>query len=356
MSSDDRASPEAERLADRAAEDFERGRFESALRRADAALAASPRCVPGLHVRAAALRELGRIDEAGAAYEQAIAVAPDDLDLLIDAADHFIHSVGSADDPDPLERGVAIARRGAKLARRAGDLDAQVDLAILEATACSEAGDPAQSLALLEEAIRIRPLDVGARLERAHALFELCRFEEARQELLHIKGLDSHDPWADHMLGLLAERRGEQAEAERHFARARHRSPTEFPRVIALTHAAFDAAVEDALAGLPGPVRNYLSNVAITVEDIPADEDLEGSDPPLSPSILGLFRGSPLGQKSSMDPWSHFPSSIVLYQKNLERFAHDRRELLEEIRITLVHEVGHFLGLSEEELWQRGLD
>ena len=91
------------------------------------------------------------------------------------------------------------------------------------------------------------------------------------------------------------------------------------------------------------------------MEDLPADDDLRGSDPPLSPGILGIFRGAPWGQKGSMDPWSHFPSSIVLYQKNLERFAADRDELVEEIGVTLVHEVGHFLGLDEEELWERGL-
>jgi predicted Zn-dependent protease with MMP-like domain len=57
-----------------------------------------------------------------------------------------------------------------------------------------------------------------------------------------------------------------------------------------------------------------------------------------------------------MDPWSHFPSSIVLYQKNLERFARSRKELVEQIGITLIHEVGHFLGLDEDELWERGLE
>jgi predicted Zn-dependent protease with MMP-like domain len=57
-----------------------------------------------------------------------------------------------------------------------------------------------------------------------------------------------------------------------------------------------------------------------------------------------------------MDPWSHFPSSIVLYQRNLERFARDRKELIEQIGITLIHEVGHFLGLDEEQLWERGLE
>ena len=74
------------------------------------------------------------------------------------------------------------------------------------------------------------------------------------------------------------------------------------------------------------------------------------ADPPLSPTILGLFRGAPYGQKVSADPWSHLPSSIVLYQRNLERAVADREELEEQIAITLVHEVGHFLGLDEEEL------
>ena len=51
-----------------------------------------------------------------------------------------------------------------------------------------------------------------------------------------------------------------------------------------------------------------------------------------------------------MDPWTHLPSSIVLFQRNLERFARSRAELIEEIGVTLVHEVGHFLGLDEDEL------
>jgi len=80
------------------------------------------------------------------------------------------------------------------------------------------------------------------------------------------------------------------------------------------------------------------------------------SDPPLSPSILGVFRGAPLGDKASPDPWSHFPSSIVLYQRNLERCASDRNELIEQIGVTLLHEVGHFLGLDEEALRERGLE
>jgi predicted Zn-dependent protease with MMP-like domain len=120
--------------------------------------------------------------------------------------------------------------------------------------------------------------------------------------------------------------------------------------------AEFERLVEEALARLPEPVRRYLGNVAIAVEDLPSADDLRASDPPLSPSILGIFRGGALPHRASMDPWSHFPSSIGLFQRNLERFARSREELVDEIRVTLLHEVGHFLGLDEEELYRRGLD
>ena len=161
---------------------------------------------------------------------------------------------------------------------------------------------------------------------------------------------------AQQLLGLLAERRGDAKEAERAFARARKLDPESYPKHPVLSKKEFDAAVERALAEIPEQVRRYLSNVPITVEELPSDDDLLDSDPPLPPTILGIFRGAPYGQKLSADPWSHLPSSIVLYQRNLERASEDREELEEEIATTLVHEVGHFLGLDEDELWERGLD
>jgi predicted Zn-dependent protease with MMP-like domain len=201
-----------------------------------------------------------------------------------------------------------------------------------------------------------RPGDLDALLERGFVLYELCRFDDARAQLLEVIRRAPDEAWAHHTLGLVAERRGDAAEAEKRFARARKLAPDDFPRPVELGPDEFDAAVEDALRELPEPVRAYLANVAITVEDLPRDDDVLASEPPLSPSILGIFRGAPLGDKASMDPWSHFPSSIVLYQKNLERFARDRQELIEQIGITLIHEVGHFLGLDEEDLWERGLE
>ncbi len=350
-------SPEVVRLVEAASDAFEAGRLDDALARADEAAALAPRSVAALHLRAAALSELGRRDDAVEAWERALAVGKDDLDLVAGAADFLVECAREGDDDPALaERGAELARRGARLALAAGDTATAGELAWLEGAALNDLGRSSEALERLDEAERALGESVDILAERGFALYELCRFDEARRTLLRAEKLDPDEPWTHHHLGLVAERRGDAAEALRRFARARELAPDEFPKPVALSRDAFDQAVENALRSLPEPVRRYLSNVAITVDDLPSDEDLLGSDPPLSPSILGLFRGAPYGQKASMDPWSHFPSSIVLFQRNLERFARSRTELIDEIGVTLTHEVGHFLGLDEDDLRERGLD
>jgi predicted Zn-dependent protease with MMP-like domain/Flp pilus assembly protein TadD len=347
---------ELELLMDEAAACLDRGDLRGALERADAARARAPRFAPALHCRAAALAELGRLGEAREAYEEALSAEEGDLDLLASAADFFVNRLQeSSADREWLDRGLELARRGSKAAR-GRDPDAAAEFALLEGMALSQLGEPGEALPRLEAALSAHPEDLEAMLERGFALYELCRFEDAAGQLREVVRRSPDEAWAHHTLGLVAEHLGKLGEAERCFARARALDADEFPGPVELSPEAFDAAVEDALAALPEQVREYLSNVAIAVEDLPADEDLLGSDPPLSPSILGIFRGAPLGQKASPDPWSHFPSSIVLYQRNLARFARDRRELIEQIGVTLIHEVGHFLGLDEQELWERGLE
>ncbi|HET6923122.1 MAG TPA: metallopeptidase family protein [Anaeromyxobacteraceae bacterium] len=353
----DHPRSEAERLVDEAADAFERGEVEQALARAEEALRREPGSLAAAHYRAAALADLGRLEEAGEAYRRALEAGPDDLDVLVGAADFFVNRAqGREPDRELLERGLELARRGAQRARKARAPEVAAELALVEGMALSQLGDARAALARFEVALRQFPDDLDAMLERGMALFELSRLDEARAQLEAVLRRSPDDAWAWHTLGLVAERQGDRREAERRFARARKLAREDFPRPVELSPQAFDAVVEQALASLPEPIRRYLSNVAIAVEDVPADEDLQASDPPLSPSILGVFRGAPLPHKASMDPWSHFPSSIVLYQRNLERFARDRKELVEQIGITLIHEVGHFLGLDEEQLWERGLE
>jgi predicted Zn-dependent protease with MMP-like domain len=296
-----------------------------------------------------------RIDEAATAYDAVLSIGRDDLELLLDSAEFY--AACGEDLPverDSFDRALELSSRGARLAEQTANQEAFARFVMIEARALVAMGRPHDALRRLDAALARCDL-VEILVERGVLLYELCRFQEAREQLLHALGRDASSACANHTLGLIAERCGNAAEAHSRLALARRLSPDEFSAAVELSADAFDRAVEDALASLPGPVRHYLANVAIAVEDLPADDDLLASDPPLSPSILGMFRGSPLRDKASMDPWSHFPSSIVLYQKNLQRFARDHAELVEQIGITLVHEVGHFLGLDEHELWERGL-
>jgi len=107
----------------------------------------------------------------------------------------------------------------------------------------------------------------------------------------------------------------------------------------------FEALVAQALGNLPRTFREKLTNVAIIVEDLPPEEaESEGL-------LLGLFHGIPRTEKSVF--LSSPPDRIFLYQRNIEAVCSNEAEVRRQIRATLLHELGHYFGLSEEEL--RGL-
>ncbi|MBF5045633.1 tetratricopeptide repeat protein [Aggregicoccus sp. 17bor-14] len=342
-----------ERL-ERAAEAFDAEDFEGALAHAEGALQLSPEHPEALHFRAAAQVELGEVEDAARTYMRAVKAAPDAVELLLGAAECLV--VGLGEDRDAVSEGLALCARGRKLAERADDVERVFEFLLLEATGFNQLGECEEALVKADAALAHVPRSVEAQLERAMALFELCRFEEARKAFERVLEDEPDEPWAHHSLGLLAERRGDAKEAQRRFQRAQALAPEEFPPPVHLGEAAFDQALEDAVKGLPEHVKGYLDNVTIAVEDLPSDEDLLAEKPPLSPAILGVFRGTPVGERSVMNAADHFPASIVLYQRNLERFARTREELIEQIGITVMHEVGHLIGLDEEDLWERGLD
>ncbi len=107
----------------------------------------------------------------------------------------------------------------------------------------------------------------------------------------------------------------------------------------------FEALVARALERLPPEFAELLDNVAVMIEDEPSPEVLDelGTD-----ELLGLYQGVPLSERDSF--YSALPDAVVLYRGPLLRLARDRRELMREIRDTLVHELGHHFGLSDEEM------
>jgi predicted Zn-dependent protease with MMP-like domain/Flp pilus assembly protein TadD len=345
---------ELERLVVESMAAWEKGDYHKALDLGEQGCDLAPKSAVAHHCRAAALAELDQLEEAQEACERGLELAPDDLDALSYGADFYIACLGG--EPGATERGLELAERGLKAARKAGDEEVEFECLLLRGRAQEQLGQLAAALASVEEALGIVEDDEEALTEQAILLFELCRFEEAKAALQDLADADEELAAPHHYLGLIAERQGDAKRAETLFARARALAPEDFPPPVRIPQADFDHVIEEAMESLPARVRDYLRNVAVTVEDLPRDEDLRGSDQPLSPMVLGMFRGSPLGDQHLLDPWAHFPSSIVLYQRNLERTARDREELVEQIAITLLHEVGHFLGLDEEDLRERGLD
>ena len=104
----------------------------------------------------------------------------------------------------------------------------------------------------------------------------------------------------------------------------------------------FEALVEQALIDLPEAFRERLANVAIIVEDLPpAGMENQGL-------LLGLFHGVPRTEKSVF--YSTPPDHIYLYQRNIEAISGSEADVRRQIRATLLHEVGHYFGLNEDEL------
>jgi len=188
-------------------------------------------------------------------------------------------------------------------------------------------------------------------------LFDQLRFEEARTAILRAVREDDGNPEAYYWRAMLRERRDDIRGARRDFRRARNLDPTRFPMPIPLDDATVEAVVTETLLALHPTIRSYLAQVAILLEDIPDMDLCLQYDPPAPPGeILGYFSGMSMMERSIDNPWSNLPSAIVLFRRNLERIAWDRTRLLDELRITVFHEVGHFLGLDEEDLAARGLD
>jgi predicted Zn-dependent protease with MMP-like domain len=209
-------------------------------------------------------------------------------------------------------------------------------------------GRPAEALGAANHALDYDMHDREARREKGVALFELCRFAEARVELGKLAA-DEPDAWAEHYLGLIAERSRDDIAAAQHFARAQKLDPEAFRPSSSPSVSAFAKVVQEEVSKLPKEVQAGLSQSKFAVIDLPAESDLTATDPPLSPGILGLFRPPPEGAEARDKP------AIFLYRRNLARAAHNDEELHREVRDTLLHEVGHLNGEDDDQLRDRGL-
>jgi predicted Zn-dependent protease with MMP-like domain len=116
--------------------------------------------------------------------------------------------------------------------------------------------------------------------------------------------------------------------------------------VLEIPEAEFDELVAEALDLLPEELADLLNNVVVVVEDEP---------PPGDPHLLGLYDGIPLTER---DRWYSgvLPDRISIFRRPLLAMCLDREEVVEQVRITVLHEIAHHFGISDERLEELGYD
>ena len=118
-------------------------------------------------------------------------------------------------------------------------------------------------------------------------------------------------------------------------------------------HAPFERLVERALAGIPAPFRDALREVAIVIDDEPTPQQRRDNDLAADEMLYGLYEGVPRTEYAA--DWAAIPNRITLFRLPLEEDFADPAELAEEVRITVIHELAHHLGIDDDRLDELGV-
>lgn len=204
-----------------------------------------------------------------------------------------------------------------------------------------------------DEAERLFGEDPEWAFARGEACFYLGRFDEAKAIFERLTIEDFEDPILYFHLGCVAERQGRDDDARRFFQTACRLDPKGYQPPADLDTQSVTAIYERCLAELPETIRLRLSDVPIYIDPLPSDELIHSITPPLDPLTMGVFMGR--SQAEGESSWPSDQPRIVLFHKNIAKAADDFELVEEELRKTLFHEIGHFLGFSEEELEELGL-
>lgn len=333
---------------DQAMEASSNGQPDEALAWLNEALKANPEGAEAHNSRGELFWDSGRHEEALQEFERALEAEADyqpsqlnRIEILIEEFQEFEEALDLADD----------------LLQSALEKPVEAEVYYLKAKALFYLDDLEGALFLLRRAIKIQG-EVGIyRGFEGQVLFEIGQFDEARRSLERALALEPECAHSTYHLALVAEHAGRLEEAERLFAKAARLAPELYPLPIRIGAAEFEAAAEQALKSLPETIHKYAENCPVIIEDLPSDEIVKREY--VSPQVLGLFLGVPAteaGASPTLGTLQRVDTDrILLFKRNLERIAKDHDDLVEQIQVTVKHEIGHFLGMDEEEVERLGL-
>ncbi len=112
----------------------------------------------------------------------------------------------------------------------------------------------------------------------------------------------------------------------------------------------FDAWIQEALAELPPRFAVLADEVSIVVEEEPSPEVLQDLELDAEDDLLGLYQGTPVDETSFFQPAGELPARISIYRGPILRLCQTKADVIHEVRDTVVHELGHHVGLDDEEM------
>ncbi len=139
---------------------------------------------------------------------------------------------------------------------------------------------------------------------------------------------------------------------KRHRGTQARRQPARRVSLPPRRHARFETLVDHALAGIPPPFSHALREVAIVIADEPTREQLEENGLGPDEGLYGLYEGVPRTEYAA--DWAVLPNKITLFRLPLEEDFADPDELAEEVRLTVIHELAHHLGIDDSRLDELG--
>ncbi len=324
------------------------GRTEEALAWLDEALKARPGGAEAHNGRGEILWDEGKSDEALYEFERAAEADPKFVAAHLNRAEILIEELGEYEQ--------AIAQCDVLLAGQAElprlDRAAEAEVYYLKAKALFYLDDLGGAVFLVRRALKVGGDQAIYRAFEGQILFELGRFLEARPLLERAVAMDPESAHAVYHLGLVLERLSEEEEARRAFTQADALDPDHYPMPTEVAAEDFERTVDEALQNLPRSLRSYVENVPVLIEDFPSEELIRREN--VSPQILGIFLGVPRSQAEASAQRTDL-DRVILFKKNLEKMCRDHDELREQIQITVKHEIGHYLGLDEDDLERLGL-
>jgi predicted Zn-dependent protease with MMP-like domain/Flp pilus assembly protein TadD len=324
------------------------GRTDEALAWLDEALRAHPDGAEAHNGRGEILWDDGRVEEALYEFQTSLEADPKFITAHLNRAELLVEDMGE------YEQAVALCDEllGGRPELPRLDRGSEGEVHYLKAKAVFYLDDLEGALFLTRRAMKTAGEIPVYRAFDGQILFELGRFEEARRSLETATALDPESGHAFYHLALVLERMGEHESSERAFEAANALDPQQYPLPVTVDLEFFRSAVAESIDNLPRSIREYVEDVPVLVEDYPSDDLMEEES--VSPQILGIYIGTP---RTEAGP-THQPidvTRVILFKKNLEKICRDRDELIDQIQITLRHEIGHHLGLSEEDMERLGL-